>query len=146
MKGPLNRTHGTQIPSSMFNSIDSLAILTFIPLLYGYIYPKLMVSNINFNISQIRRNTIGMLVAIGSLLAAFLVEMFRHDHPYHIAFDELSSSKLTVSIMSIFYQVPQYTFAGMAEVLIMVSGRKIHRCTADVCPFLCEYLSACFWQ
>ena len=123
MRLPFNRTHGAIIPSSMFYSVDAIAIMLFIPLLYNFIYPRLLVSDTGFNLSQLKRIGLGMVVAMASLLAAFLVEWGRRnaDGQYQI-FDKLTNRNLTVADIPVFYQIPQYALAGIAEVLVIVSG------------------------
>ena len=123
MKEPVDRTHGLQIPSSMFMAFSSVSALLFIPLLYSYVVPKLTVSNLPYNINNLRRIGLGMIVAIFSLVAALAVEICRHQMSEYQVHDKLSGDNLTVSDMSIFYQIPQYVLSGLAEVLVFVSGK-----------------------
>lgn len=122
MRPPLNESSSIQIPSSMFSAVDSAAVLISIVILHGFVFPKWLLRDTNFKLSHLRRIGLGMIVAVCSLVAAFLVEFYRRQG--HLIPVNVHDSQETtyISRMSVFYQVPQYVLAGLAEVLVMVSG------------------------
>eukprot|EP00117_Sycon_ciliatum_P005261 scpid23367/ scgid4379/ Solute carrier family 15 member 4; Peptide transporter 4; Peptide/histidine transporter 1 len=113
------------IPASVFTAVNPLTILLTIPLMQYLVYPIWKRLSQGVPISQLKRIGVGMMFAVLSVAMAYIVEVKRRqdDNWDFKNFTTTSSPDRTLPIsrLSIFYQIPQYLFSGIAEVLVVVS-------------------------
>ena len=80
--------------------------------------------NVGLPPSQLKRIAAGMLVAILCVSSALLVEIERRrDGVWNATEVVISNTTTFISSVSIFYQIPQYFLSGLAESLVMISGK-----------------------
>ncbi|KAL9241729.1 hypothetical protein vseg_015804 [Gypsophila vaccaria] len=106
----MDRTFGSlTIPAASLSTFLTISVLVLVPL-----YDKLLVpiarrfTNRRKGISELQRMGIGLLISILPMVCAALVEIRR----LHLAKQHSS--------LSIFWQIPQYLFLGMADVFTYV--------------------------
>ncbi|XP_065199178.1 solute carrier family 15 member 4-like [Sycon ciliatum] len=117
------------IPASFFASFNNVGVLLGIPLVVFIVYPCWQRFSGGTPPSHLKRITVGMVIAILAIAAAAVLEVERrsegrwnstvvvdHDNPGN------PSTILTVSSVSISYQIPQYTLSGISEVFIIISA------------------------
>ncbi|XP_013397670.1 solute carrier family 15 member 4 [Lingula anatina] len=91
---------GKEITSSSLSAFDNAIILLIIPIVDRVVWPCLMSRGIR--VSYLHRIGFGILCGILSVLAALLVEHYRHTG------------------LSIMAQVPQYVLMGLGEILAFI--------------------------
>lgn len=115
------------IPSMLVADVSGIAIIIVIPLLYGIVYPRLDSARRCWRLTLFRRMGIGMFVAVISVLCATVVEWERRKEDRWNAtsrYDMALEHTHIASSLSIFWQVPQYIFSGVAEVMVFLSGKS----------------------
>ncbi|XP_065199176.1 solute carrier family 15 member 4-like [Sycon ciliatum] len=121
----MNRT-SFYIPASFFNVFNNIGILLGIPLVIYVIYPRWQSFSQGAPPSHLKRITAGMVIAILAIVAATVLEVMRRQNgrwnSVTVADHTDPSITLTVSSLSIFYQIPQYSLSGISEVFIIVSA------------------------
>ena len=109
------------IPIVSLSVPDILTVLILVPIMDKLVYPLLA----KFEIcpSQLQRIGFGMILATASMVYAGGLELYRvkqccvYQHrPYG------NENGTQVADMTIFYQVPQYTFIGLSEVFTVITG------------------------
>ena len=120
------RSVRNHLPASMLSCFDALAVLIAIPILYGVVFPfaKRAECCVLF-LTLLRRIGCGIVLALLSVVAAFLVEWYRRNEPissFHHYLTPYGMSNITASPMPIYYQIPQYALFGLSEVFTVVAG------------------------
>ncbi len=95
---------GLQLASSQVSFLNSIFVMTIIPLFAGGLYPWL--ERRGFQVTALRKMGAGMFVTVLSFVAAWLVE-------------NALQAGLTVNVA---WQVPQYLFVSVGEVLVSVTA------------------------
>lgn len=110
-----------QIPIASLTLLDVIGVLVLVPVVEKVVYPVL--AKCNIHLSKLQRIGIGMVIACASMACAGGLELYRKDQCC-IVQKRLSADK-TVSNITIFYQIPQYTLIGLSEVFTSVTGEYI---------------------
>ncbi|KAK9749809.1 hypothetical protein RND81_02G151900 [Saponaria officinalis] len=114
----MDRTLGSfTIPAASLSTFLTLSVLILVPL-----YDKLLVplarrfTNRRKGISELQRMGIGLLISVLPMVCAALVEIRR----LHLAKEHGLIDKPIPAPLSIFWQIPQYLFLGIADVFTYV--------------------------
>ena len=108
------------IPIASLTVFDILAVLILIPVVEKLIYPCL--ARFGIRPSQLQRIGVGMLIATASILCAGGMEIFRIKNCCMFQ-PRGDNNHTSVANITIFYQVPQYTFLGLSEILTVLTGK-----------------------
>ncbi|KAG9159209.1 hypothetical protein Leryth_024468 [Lithospermum erythrorhizon] len=103
------------IPAASMSSFDILSVASFIFFYRRVLDPLVARFRKSRSLSELERMGIGLIIAILSMVAAGLVEVFRLKYADKDCTDCEGSSSL-----SIFWQVPQYVLVGASEVFMYV--------------------------
>lgn len=120
------RSEDYHFPATMLASFDIVVVLIATPLLYGVVLPYCKRTVGCVRLTLLRRMGVGIILALLSVLAALLVEVYRRKEPmtksiiYHSHFDK---KNITASHLLIYYQIPQYVFFGVSEVFTVIAGK-----------------------
>ena len=115
----ISLTPSFEIPIASLFVFDTIAVLSFIPIMDKIIYPLL--TKCNIRLGRLHRIGIGMVITTLSMVCAGGIEMLR----VHQCCKEQdrSSENITIANITVFYQVPQYALIGLSEVLTSVTGK-----------------------
>ncbi|XP_038059324.1 solute carrier family 15 member 4-like isoform X2 [Patiria miniata] len=120
-------TDDFQIPPAWLSAFDVVAVLLFLPLFDGVLYPKLDRHGINFTL--LRRMIAGMVFSMLAMIAAGVLEDYRlawiRSHNETINQSIRSGDTWTVyhaADIWVFWQIPQYSLIGISEVFASVAG------------------------
>ena len=114
-------TPSFQIPIASLSVFDTIAVLSFIPIMDKIVYPLL--AKCNIRLGRLHRIGIGMVITTLSMVCAGGIELLRVDQCC-MEQHRLPDNNITiVSNITIFYQVPQYALIGLSEVFTSVTGK-----------------------
>ena len=115
----ISLTPNFQIPIASLSIFDTIAVLSFIPIMDKIIYPLL--TKCNIRLGRLHRIGIGMVITTLSMVCAGGIELLRVDQCCKE--QDRSSENITIANITVFYQVPQYALIGLSEVLTSVTGK-----------------------
>ncbi|KAJ8023047.1 Solute carrier family 15 member 4 [Holothuria leucospilota] len=112
------------IPVVVLNLSNNVVILMLLPLLDRFLYPILDQLGINF--SQLKRISIGMVLAILGMIIAAIVEIQRKNIMLqgHYLQQNLSKEVFNASDLSVLAQIPQFALIGASEVFAGNTGQE----------------------
>ncbi|XP_038060271.1 solute carrier family 15 member 4-like [Patiria miniata] len=113
---------GFTIPVAALNLFDVAIILVMIPVVDRIFYP--FMARIGYPLTKLKRIGIGMALAVFSMILAAGVEFGRKANikEYGYFQQEVAGKAFNASDLSVFAQVPQYTFIGASEVFTSITG------------------------
>jgi POT family proton-dependent oligopeptide transporter len=104
------------LPNDIMNNFDPIALIIFIPIVDGLLYPMLRRMKINFTTQQ--RITVGFFLGALSMVYAAVVQ-------YYIYKDELFiSSGGTASNLNVFLQIPCYLLIAFSEIFASITSME----------------------
>ncbi|XP_065199182.1 solute carrier family 15 member 4-like [Sycon ciliatum] len=116
------------VPASAVALFDTLGVLLGIPLVTYVIYPCWRSFSGGTPPSHLQRITVGILIAMLGTVAATILEVERRKegrwNSTVIEDPDNPNRTLTISSVSIFWQIPQYTLCGLSEVFVLLSGME----------------------
>ena len=129
----LEVTSNFMFPAASLSLFEGATLLLLIPLMDKVVFRVLRRLGVEF--TPLRRIGVGMLFACSSVALAGFIEIERkHILKTHGAISQTVFNKtINASLMSVFWQVPQYILQGTGEVLVSVTGKLIH---SDFCYLL----------
>ncbi|CAI5714611.1 unnamed protein product [Peronospora effusa] len=111
------------LSSAMLNVVDSGVILIFIPVFDRLLYPLL--TKMGIYPSLLRKIGAGLVFSLLAMLAAGWTEQIRKNRPTVEGVSSNCSAAgefLPMSMMSVWWQTPQYVLVGVAEILTSISS------------------------
>eukprot|EP00058_Branchiostoma_floridae_P017461 XP_002602949.1 hypothetical protein BRAFLDRAFT_107794 [Branchiostoma floridae] len=114
---------GTEGVDGVFlNVFNAATVLLMIPVMHWLVYPWM--ARMGRDLTSLERMGIGMLLSVGSILAAALVEVYRRDKVQegNYVTQNISRNTMRAADMTVFVQIPQFLLSGMSEVMTMVTG------------------------
>ena len=120
----LSPLKSNSIPVLSLNAFQNLAAVILIPVMDKFVFPALPYFGVR--LTPLKKMGAGMLFAAASFFVAGVVEMERKKPKYGVFQQELYSSTVNASGLSIFYQSPQYLLLGTADVLTWITGTYHH--------------------
>ena len=117
----ISLTPSFEIPIASLFVFDTIAVLSFIPIMDKIIYPLL--TKCNIRLGRLHRIGIGMVITTLSMVCAGGIEMLRKEQCCKEQLRPPDNNITIVSNITIFYQVPQYALIGLSEVFTSVTGK-----------------------
>ncbi|CAH1246942.1 SLC15A4 [Branchiostoma lanceolatum] len=114
---------GTEGMDGVFlNVFNAATVLLMIPVMHWLVYPWM--ARMGRELTSLERMGIGMLLSVGSIVAAALVEVYRRQlvQEGHYVTQHISKHTMQAADMTVFVQIPQFLLSGMSEVMTMVTG------------------------
>ncbi|XP_078660240.1 solute carrier family 15 member 4-like [Branchiostoma floridae x Branchiostoma belcheri] len=114
---------GTEGMDGVFlNVFNAATILLMIPVMHWLVYPWM--ARMGRELTSLERMGIGMLLSVGSIVAAALVEVYRRQQVQegNCVTQHISRHTIQAADMTVFVQIPQFLLSGMSEVMTMVTG------------------------
>jgi len=119
----LRITEQLSFPAASLSIFGIVSLLVLLPFIDRVVYPGFL--RIGFNFTPLRRISVGMLFAAGSVALAGIIELERKHHGYGTIKQDVFNKTVNASTMSVFYQVPQYILQGTSEALVSVTGMTV---------------------
>ncbi|KAI9276318.1 POT family-domain-containing protein [Sporodiniella umbellata] len=104
------------LPNDIMNLFDPIALIIFIPLTDGVLYPFLRRNKINFRSQQ--RITLGFFIASIAMVYAAVVQHYLYMDPLFI------SSGGQTSNVSVFIQIPCYVLIAFSEIFASITSME----------------------
>ena len=116
----LKITEKITFPAASLSLFGIVSLLVLLPFIDRIVYPGLL--RIGFDFTPLRRISVGMLFAAGSVALAGVIELERKHHGHRTIKQVVFNKTVHASTMSVFFQVPQYILQGTSEALVSVTG------------------------
>ncbi|XP_071808235.1 solute carrier family 15 member 4-like [Asterias amurensis] len=120
------------IPVAGLNLFNTLIILILVPFVDRYLYQYL--ARKGYPLSQLKRIGVGMVLAVVSMIVAASIEFARKADIQKNGYiqQEVGGKTFNASDLSVFAQIPQYTFIGASEVFASITSLEFAYSQAPV--------------
>ncbi|CAK4078314.1 unnamed protein product [Aphanomyces euteiches] len=115
------RFGSTQVSSAMLSMFDAMVIFVFVPIFNSFIYPTIEKAGVKLTL--LRKMGAGYIVAMLCMLTAGVIEVYRKEFavlPGANSNCAQANEVLSMSSMSVWWQIPQYLLVGLSEILISI--------------------------
>ncbi|KAH9101296.1 hypothetical protein LEN26_015756 [Aphanomyces euteiches] len=115
------RFGSTQVSSAMLSMFDAMVIFVFVPIFNSFIYPTIEKAGVKLTL--LRKMGAGYIVAMLCMLTAGVIEVYRKQFavlPGANSNCAQANEVLSMSSMSVWWQIPQYLLVGLSEILISI--------------------------
>lgn len=119
----VNKSNDVLLSSAMLNIVDSSVILVFIPIFDRIVYP--FFTKMGLYPTLLRKIGAGLVFAMLAMLVAGGIEQLRKQQPILqgvVSNCSAAHESLRMSLLSVWWQTPQYVLVGIAEILTSISA------------------------